>query len=871
MGEANVSQREKLIKLRRLTALKKEQSKREQQKAESPYDTDVGAGEYLWNQAKEGVAGSANLLTALGQTITEPSQSYVEKDAITGESMVINPQNMSWVDRFGRNLGKSSALSASVTGADLEMKPSNPTMETIGAGVEALTDPLNIAVGSGKIPISLASAGAAGIGGQLGGKAGAALDDEGDSTYEIVGSLLGGFGAGTIPSTTTATVLPVAKERIKGSWNRYKGKDAQGIEGGAAKSLLKAITQEQGIDDLESLAREINKAGGLIGVKNTPILVALSKSPASRAEVMRLAKTDTTFMNKVNKELSGLTDNITAYLDKTSGSIDTMVDPALYTKGQLVNLEKQKNKIKAIERSIEGVTNRGGDPVAIGKAASSLLIKKKAEIKKVFTPIYNNIIKEATAMGAVMPPSGVESIYQYVKSSGLRDLFGKGTALDNRIMKYLQPTMGDNKTLIHEPLSFENVDSLKREVNRIKRGNLDDTQKRLLSELDMRISESRKMISGDFNQRLIDVDTQYWEQVGVPFSEAKTVKNAMSPKKWSAEIAPMIIKDSERLGEFLSASGVSGIPIAKKAVYASIYSKSANGIVDPKKIREYMAKNKEVIARLPDLQDELNLMMTDQTGLMRRISAMKEAVVSKEKEIADSFLANVSSITKIPDYNNLSKSIISKTVRYDKILSEINTLPKGERKAVLGSLRRAMVDNARSSGDMTGFWTNPQSIPVLKSVMGEGYYNDLLYIAKLQDHVKQADVSKASHAFAGAEPVKIFGIPVTQHLAVARRPIVSRLQKVAITASNIFTKGRRGVVDKSISAILLDPDGLKKLVSIARKAPPDFKKIPAELFAQMITNLASALPVSAYTVSKDIVSEQVQDDNFNPVNTEVNQ
>ena len=78
-------------------------------------------------------------------------------------------------------------------------------------------------------------------------------------------------------------------------------------------------------------------------------------------------------------------------------------------------------------------------------------------------------------------------------------------------------------------------------------------------------------------------------------------------------------------------------------------------------------------------------------------------------------------------------------------------------------------------------------------------------------------------------------------------------------------------MDKSISAILLDPDGLKKLVSIARKAPPDFKKIPAELFAQMITNLASALPVSAYTVSKDIVSEQVQDDNFNPVNTEVNQ
>jgi hypothetical protein len=284
-----------------------------------------------------------------------------------------------------------------------------------------------------------------------------------------------------------------------------------------------------------------------------------------------------------------------------------------------------------------------------------------------------------------------------------------------------------------------------------------------------------------------------------------------------------------------------------------------------------MAKNKEVIARLPNLQEELNLMMTDQTGLMRRVSAMKEAVVSKEKEIADSFLANVSSITKIPDYNNLSKSIISKTVRYDKILSEINTLPKGERKAVLGSLRRAMVDNARSSGDMTGFWTNPQSIPVLKSVMGEGYYNDLLYIAKLQDHVKQADVSKASHAFAGAEPVKIFGIPVTQHLAVARRPIVSRLQKVAITASNIFTKGRQGVVDKSISAILLDPDGLKKLVSIARKAPPDFKKIPAELFAQMITNLASALPVSAYTVSKDIVSEQVQDDNFNPVNTEVNQ
>ena len=158
---------------------------------ESRYDPSVGMGDYLLNQARKGVRFSANLATAIGQTIDDPDTSFVTTDPVTGKmDRVVSADESAW-DGFWRNYERASKLSASVVEANLAMKPPSMTGEVLGGAVEAMADPVNLATGGLLKPTI--QAGIAGFGASGGGIAGRTIDPENEYYGETIGTLTGGF------------------------------------------------------------------------------------------------------------------------------------------------------------------------------------------------------------------------------------------------------------------------------------------------------------------------------------------------------------------------------------------------------------------------------------------------------------------------------------------------------------------------------------------------------------------------------------------------------------------------------------------------------------------------------------------------------
>ena len=821
----------------------------------SNFDSDVGVGEYLWNKAQEGFSASSSMIAAIGQTMRDPEQDFVTFNDDGSMRLVRGGEESAW-EGFSRNYEAAQKMASEFTGADPDMKAPDELTRTMGSGVEALADPTNLAFGPLKaVALPAFSSGVfADIGGQIGGE----LSPEGAIAGTVIGGSVGGLT--NIPTRSSLKGIGSANKIYKKWSAKGANIDESGIKGSAAKSLLKRISEEQGIDKLQSLSNDLSKAGDLIDHKSMPLLFALSGSPAARQEVMRLARTKPEFMQYMNNELGLVALKIDDYLEKAIGARSARVGhPAEYSKSQNKRIDGQRKKIRAIEQTLGATLNKmdtGVEGAELGSRVQKLLAQKKAAIKSELSPAYDAIKSDARLAKATMPADAVNSIYNYVKVEKVRDLFGEGSPLDGKIMSFLAPRKVEGG-VAHPKLTFEQVDSLKRSINSIKRRNLTDDQRYLLSNLNEIVLKARDQIPGDFNKRLKAIDKLYYERIGVPFEDAKGVRQAMSPKKFATEVAPYIVKDAEKLQQFLDVTGAQGQKIASDAIYSKLYYAAANdGVVIPKKVRAFMQKNREVIARVPNLERELADIVTDQSRLMLRMGRMKDSVRSQEDVIAKSFLSQVSGTTLTPDYDSLARGIINKTSRVDEVLGSIKTLSRTEADAVISSLRRAMIDVASNQPDMSKFWTDPSNARAISAVMGKKHYNNIKYISKLKDSGRKADVSRASHTMKTEEPTNIAGVPATRWLAIWRNYLMSPTQKVAIGASDIYRGNRAKVIDDSLMEALKDPDGLERLVNIAKKAPKGQMSLAKDaLLKDFMATLAEVVPVTFYTATKEGIKE----------------
>lgn len=822
----------------------------------------VSRFDYIANQAKLGLMDTPVLAQALIDTfVTDPFK-------IAGKAYFGIGEGVSGGigERFSRNIQRLQQAGSQITGAETGQKAPDVLTGVAGSALRATADPLGY-VGAPLKATALAGRtaglGTAGATAEVGGVVGEAAEKGLFGTETGAGRAIGSVTAVIKGAPIAAAVqegVAASGNVTKQVFDKYKtfksDPDAanQAYATGAAKRLLGIIAKEQPGEKLDDVLTEFNRISNVINKEELPLMVAMADNPAVRQQVSRLAKTNPDFRARVNQELERLAINIDNRADVLFGQ--------RYAPIQGFETVSVKNAIKArenIDNQITKLTDKldtGVDEVAIGKAVSNLVDARLKAATSEMKPVYEGILTDAAKANAQMPAESVEGIYNFIVANNVRDIFGRGTAVDSQIKRVWGP-----KEDVFSPVPFQEVESLKRRINQLQRGSLTRDEARKLDQLEEVLNESRKTIPGDFNQRLIDADKAYYEKVGVPFS-AQGIKD-IDAKKYAEQVAPVIVKNSSALTQFINAVGPeAATPIARNAILAEAYEKSVkDGVINPAALRRFISSKEGVLRQLPSVKAELDNAVIDQGILALERQRINDAVKIAEKNIADNFVVSVkdASGTAVPNYTELTSRMFRDTNFFNKIKKDLSNLDPQSAKAVRNSIRAEIVNTARNNPDGgVSFITDPKNARVINDVFGSGYTSAVKDVLRLSDAVNKADIGRISATIERAEldalAKVVPGLDIPFVTSTFRDRIASLPQKIVRLATRVNTAQLGDATDKAIADLLLDPQGVKALQKTAKEI--DFNLTNPLSIKKYADRVKSLLPQYFYVGVKEGTTQQ---------------
>lgn len=842
----------------------------------------VSTFDYIANQAKLGLTDSA----VLGQAILDTFLIEPVTGLVTGKG-----KKGGIGERFSENVKRLQKTASEITGAETGVKAPGIVSEIVGGGSRMMTDPINylgigpvmktgakltdwaaetLAKTTGRAGGLFALGATAETGGMVGEQVEKTITGETTGTGKAIGSLsaaVAGIPSAAVIEQTIGGVSNVAKQ-IYDKYKMVKTDPVAANEAyasGAAKRLLEKIAQDLPVDQkIDDIVKEFNRIGDIINKDQVPLAVAMSDNAIVKSQVQKLAKENPQFRQRVDLELQNLA---TAIDDRSNLLFGPRYAPVTGATG--IDISNAYKRRLAIDDQIENLSSKfvpTEKQADIGKAIENLVEARRKEASKEISPLYQNVIKEATDAGVTLPANEVENIYRFVEANNLRDIFGRNTPIDRQILSKLAPEKVDEQE-VFKPLSFENIDSLKRAINEFQRERLTLDESRKINQLEQFVNQSRQSIPGDYSQRLADIDRQFYEKIGVPFS-AQGIKDIDS-KRYAEQVAPVIVKNSSSLNQFLGAVGDQGIPIANNAVIAEVYSKAIkNDLLDPRALRNYIKQKSAVLEQLPETKALLNQALIDDGVLKVARANIDEAVKVAEKRVADNFVTSVTDANgvAVPNYTEISNKLFTDPNFFAKITKDLKDLDPATSKAVYNSIRAEIVNKARDFPDGgLQFLSDPKNAKVINQMFGKGYQASVRDLIKLSDAVRKANVDDISAVLMRAEldlvnrkltDLGIPGLDAPFITSTFRDRIASVPQKIVRLATRVNTAQLKDATDKAIGELLLDKDGLEKLMNVARTM--DFKINNPTNFRKIKESLSSVAPRYIYGGAKEAIMENVE-------------
>lgn len=860
------------------------------------YNSEVGYGEYLLNRAKLGLTGTAALVGGLAKTLPYASSQFspekpVSYSQVAGEQAV-EDQPKGVLARTAQNIGQTQRQLSQYTGAQPEMKAPSRGAAILGSAAEGATDPANLLFGPMTLPGKAASVGVGALGGGLA-EVGGQLGEQviGGQGGRLFGSLLGGAG-GAKGAMITRPIIDTGLDAISQVRRNIKAINTMGADtaetamaNSTAKNMLEKIASGYpgGIQDLEKSVEKATKAAG----KNVPLFVAMAEDPIIQSELVRLAKTNPQYRKLFEDQVSLLTDTYKTKLTKMFGErgveIKGLTKPA-------VSADSAAKRSAMLQNKIDDLSSRfpEADNVAVGKAVENLVEAKKKEVRDALAPEYKAVEDDAILAGAKVPSDQSELIYNFVKENRLRDIFGKGTAIDNKITSILSPkSVPESRT--YDPLmmrsevtpattqfpelSITDVMSLKSEINRLQRTVRDDNALRKLNQLEDVVDTARKSL-GEFDDRLRAVDKKYYEQLGVPFAEAG-IKD-IDAKKYAEQVGTVLLKNGSSTKHFLSVAGDEGVDIVKNAVMADLHMKAItpDGALNPKALEKYLRDKKDSIAQVPGLREDIQATLIDDSILRNAKAKLDKQAEAAQAKLAANYFNGSKLMGEYPNLNALVGSMRTNPGVRGKVIQDIKNLDPDTSKAVMQSLRAEFVNDMLStSGSIPEFLKTPENKAMLQTLFGgtsmggtkftaNAYIKNLEDIAELAQKLNTRDFSKLGMEVATKETEALAGVFRKMGLqgvdkqflfSTIRDRIASTPYKIVRILSRVDNVRTAEKTDEAIKDLLLNTNAIDDLKKLAVNFDISFTK--PQYLKSLKDTMYKVVPQYMYTGAKTGMQE----------------
>jgi hypothetical protein len=644
----------------------------------------------------------------------------------------------------------------------------------------------------------------------------------------IVGGLLGGGGTAFAAGQVGRQGALVGKgfDLAKSQWDKVRGtapedellKDVDNrisnifIAAGAADpAFMKTITDAAKAQESVSL-----KAPGGAQVK-MPMSALLANNPVIDSFVQNLSSRDPVFRAQYGAQYEAakqaLTQNQIRLFGDPSKAVVSVAAPDL--------TKVQARRIKSLDEQIaDAYRGQSVDPNTFGQQVANLVARKEKAAMAEVKPLYTEAFDIAKAKNLDLPAASVDDIYNFVAGERASDIFKTFPTIYNRVAQRFKPTttaptpimvqgveVTPAKKVEFSAATVEDLDSLKREINRQLAKTSDSADIRLLSELKRRVGGHIDSLDPEFVTAYRNADKAYLQKVGLPFDSATLA--AVDRKKFVEQIAPAIIGNKSNVSEFINATGDQGVNLVRSA-FLDAFTTAAlkNDVLDPKAAAKWLKKNEGGVSLVPGLREELD-------GATRNV---QQLIDSRSRLNAD--------FQRVAGEQILSKEgVRSAQELVGKMYGDIKFTNKfmsqyGADKDAVNAARAFMLDDIVRSGDPIATLADRNKAAVFNRVFGPTYAQKVQDFATAADRLSR-DITQV--AFRGETVPKtpieqLTGVPPEQILSRIYNPVSGATYAITSLFSKFWAKKASDATEARLKELLLNPTDAVKVFQLVQPA-----------------------------------------------------
>lgn len=809
------------------------------------------AGDYRVEAARKGVAGSAGMVSGaanvLFDTLSKLGINPLELGMRAAGAPAQAPAaGIADAYRTGREAVRQPLMQAlGSTGA----APQGGGQKMIAAGIEAAASPESYLFPAlaatrrmglfGQAAMRPAEQVVVGAGAEGGGQAGGAFGEKVGAPMvgQVAGSLFGGglsaYGMGT--ALKAAPLAGKGFDVVKGQWDKVRGtvpedellKDVDNrisnifIAAGAADpNFMKTLTDAAKAQEGVSL-----KAPGGATVQ-MPVSALLADNPVINNFIQNLSSRDPVFRaqygNQYEAAKAALLQNQIRLFGDPTKAVVTATGPDL--------AKAQARRVRSLDEQIaDAYKSQSVDPNVFGQRVSNLVAQKEKAAYAEVKPLYTEAFDIAKAKNVELPAASVDDIFNFVAGERASDVFKTFPSIYSRVQARFKPTATEPSAILTaegKPMTpggkefsaatIEDLDSLKREINRqlSKTDNAADI--RLLTELKQRVGGHIDNLDPDFVTAYRNADKAYLQKVGLPFDTATLA--AVDRKKFVEQIAPAIIGNKSNVTEFINAVGPEGTQLVRSAFLDSFTNAALkNDVLDPKAAAKWLKKNEGGVSMVPGLRDELQGATQD----VQKLLAERTRLNSEFQRVAGDQIISAQGMGSAQDLVNKMYGDIKFT---NKFMQQY-----GANKDSVNAVRAFMLDDLVTSKDPIAALADRNNAAIFNRVFGP------TYAQKVQDFVTASDrLNKdiTNVPFRGETVPKtpieqLTGVPPEQIISRIYNPVSGATYAITSLFSKFWAKKASDATEARLKELLLNPsDAVKVFQAVQpRAAGFDQKKI----------------------------------------------
>lgn len=728
-------------------------------------------------------------------------------------------------------------------------RPQTTSQKLLSAGVEAATSPESYLFPPlaairrmgvfGQAVTRPAEQAVVGTGAEAGGMAGEYAGEKAGAPTagRVVGGLLGGAG-------TAFTAGQVGRQRellgkgfdlAKSQWDKVRGtvpedellRDVDNrisnifIAAGAADpNFMKTITDAAKAQESISL-----KAPGGAQVK-MPMSALLANNPVIDSFVQNLSSRDPVFRAQYGAQYEAakqaLAQNQIRLFGDPSKVVVTATGPDL--------AKVQARRVKSLDEQIaDAYRGQSLDPNAFGQQVANLVARKEKAAMAEVKPLYAEAFDIAKAKNLELPAASVDDIYNFVAGERASDVFKTFPSIYSRVTQRFKPTETAPSPILtaegapmrpggvqYSAATIEDLDSLKREINRQMAKTSDPADIRLLASLKERVAGHIDSLDPEFVTAYRNADKAYLQKVGLPFDTATLA--SIDRKKFVEQIAPAIIGNKSNVSEFLGATGEQGVNLVRSA-FLDAFTTAAlkNDVLDPKAAAKWLKKNEGGVSLVPGLREELE----GATQNVQRLIDARSRLNADFQRVAGEQILGKEGVKSAQDLVSKMYGDIKFT---NKFMSQY-----GADKDSVNAVRAFMLDDIVRANDPIAALADRNKAAVFNRVFGPTYAQKVQDFATVADRLTR-DITQV--AFRGETVPKtpieqLTGVPPEQILSRIYNPVSGTTYAITSLFSKFWAKKASDLTEARLKELVLNPtDAVKVFQAVQPRAQGvDTKKL----------------------------------------------